>query len=404
MSDEAPSLKAKEWLALEQKVALPLYPRQPILFTKGKGCILQDHRGKKYLDFLTGIAVLPLGHSHPRITAAIRDQAGKLAHTSNLYYTLPYIKAARLLHKLTRRRAFFCNSGAEAIEALLKFARKWGRPQGKYCLVVEEGSFHGRTMGALSLTGQEKFQTAFQPLLPGVVRVPFEDFPALEKAITQETAALLLEPILGEKGVYPHSKEFLKKASELCQKKGVLFLLDEVQTGVGRTGHWFAYQHYGIEPDGIALAKGLGGGLPLGCALVNEKVASSLAVGDHASTFGGNPIATRACHALLDTMLREKTLQHVQKVALVLKEALRALQEETRAFQEIRQVGLMVGLTLKKPLARQLVERALHNGLITHAPSERDLRLLPPLIIQKKQIREALELLKKSWTEVTHGN
>lgn len=395
-------MKVAEWMELEEQTVLQLYPRAKILLTKGKGMYLQDAGGKRYLDFLGGIAVQILGHCHPKVVAAIRDQAGKLIHTSNLYYTVPYIKAARLLHKISKKKAFFCNSGAEAIEALLKFARKWGQAENKYKILCEEGSFHGRTMGSLTMTGQNRIKRGFAPLLPGVDHFPFEDIKALEQKADEKTAAVLLEPIQGERGVFPHSRDFLKRVEELCRKKNILFFLDEIQTGLCRTGHWFAYQFYGVEPDGLALAKGLGGGLPFACVLVNEKVARSLEIGDHATTFGGNPVAAKSCVALLDTMMRENIRKNVQEMGKELENALSRL-KDIGAIAEIRRVGLMVGITLTRPFARSLAERCLQNGLIIHATSEQNIRLLPPLIIKKKHIREAVQIMERSWEEVSHG-
>lgn len=391
-------MKRADYIAWEAKAHLPLYPRQPVVFTRGKGVRLYDDGGRAYLDFLSGLGAVNLGHGHPKVASAVAAQARRLGHVSNLYYNVAQIRLCRRLFEKTALSAFLCNSGAEAVEAAIKFARKWGSRQGRYEIIAEEGAFHGRTYGAISAAGQAKLRQGFEPTVPGFLHVPFCDLEALKKTLSAKTCAVLLEPILGEGGVRQRPAGYLSQVETLCREHGVLLVLDEVQTGMGRTGRLFAHEHDGVNPDLICLAKSLANGFPIGCTLASERVAEALQVGDHASTFGGNPVACKAALAVLQALEKEEIVPHVAAMEKQAATFLRGLRDQA-LIKDYTVRGLMIGITLTAPVARQAVEQSLASGLVINATSEERIRLLPPLIIKRKELRMGLQILE----EVIHG-
>jgi acetylornithine/N-succinyldiaminopimelate aminotransferase len=360
---------------------LPTYARQDVTFVRGDGAWLEDSDGRRYLDFVAGIAVVGLGHRHPAPLAAAEAQLHELWHVSNLYWTQPMeALAERLSARFGGAQAFFCNSGAEAIEAGLKYARK---ATGKPGIVALENSFHGRTFGALAVTGQPAKREAFEPLVPGVAFALLNDVGSLEAAVGNDTGCVLLEPIQGEGGIHPATPEFLAEARRVADEAGALLLLDEVQTGVGRTGSFFAFEELGVRPDGITLAKGLANGLPIGCLLVADEAAGAFEPGDHASTFGGNPVACAAavavCDALDDDVLG-RVLDHEAVVRAV--------------FPSVRGRGLLLGLDVDRPAA-EVVSTCLERGLVVGTAGDRTLRLTPPLTIATTDLERGLEVLEE---------
>lgn len=379
------------------------YKRAEVAFVRGRGCRLWDTEGHEWLDCLSGIAVCGLGHAHPKIAEAIAHQGGLLLHTSNLYYIANQAELAEeLLSVCDLDKAFFCNSGAEAIEASLKLARKWGKQAkgGAHKIITMEGSFHGRTMGAVSATGQPKYQESFLPLIPGISHVPYGDLAALEAAVDDQTVAILLEPIQGESGVKLPPAGYLQAVRKLCDDRGVLLLLDEVQTGLGRTGMWFEHQRSGIVPDVMALAKTLGAGVPIGACLAREPYASVLQPGDHASTFGGNPLASAAAVAFLRTMKEEGVVSHVEAVGVHALESLQTLAAEVSPrITEIRQVGLMIGIQLGDGSAQAVNARLYERRILANAIGDGILRVLPPLVITAAEIDEFVAGLRAALAE-----
>ena len=382
---------------LENKYHMQTYGRWPVVFVKGKGQYLYDQEGKKYLDFISGLGVINLGHCHPAVIKAANKQLGKLHHVSNLFYTAPQAELAKELVDLSlkRGRVFFANSGAEANEAAVKLVRRWAKIGGraKPEIITAYNSFHGRTLKMLAATGQPEKQKPFEPLPPGFRHVKYNDFPGLKKALNKSTAAVMLEVIQGEGGVYLAQKDYLKKVAALCKEKSMLLVLDEVQTGLGRTGKMFAYQHYGIKPDILTVAKALGNGLPVGAAIAGNNVSSAFRKGDHGSTFGGGPVVCAAALAVLDVMKKK----HLDKKAAETGKYLNGLikKELSGYLSELRGLGLMIGFTLKKPVAKAVAEAALAKGLIVNNIGDSIIRFLPPLIITKKDCQQAVSVLKE---------
>jgi ornithine carbamoyltransferase len=378
----------------DDEFVMQTYQRFPALFVQGSGCSLWDNRGNEYLDLLAGIAVCQLGHCHPAVVAAVTRQAQQLIHTSNLLLTSPQAQLAKKLAEISgMERVFFCTDGTTANEVALKIAKKHGnqkRPEGDYEIVTLNRSFHGRSMGSLSATGQRKYQRPFEPLIPGFVHVQANDLTELREAIGHKTAAVLLEPILGEGGVIPLTAEFLLEAQRLCRQFDALFMLDEVQTGIGRTGEWFAFQHHGLKPDVVALAKGLGGGVPIGACLTSGKAADLLVPGDHGSTFGGNPLASAAALAVIDTIEHQGLRQHAREMGAFLADALRSFGSPVA---EVRGQGLMLAVVLDQPIAKDVVRNAFDQRLILNATDEFTLRIVPPLTLNESQAARALEIL-----------
>lgn len=380
---------ARQW---DRAHVMRTYARQEVEFVRGDGAHLYDAQGREYLDFLSGIAVCAVGHAHPTLTRAIQEQAATLLHVSNLYLTQPQARLARRLIELSDfERVFFCNSGAEANEAAIKIARK--RSKGK--IVTAKNSFHGRTLAAVTATGQPKYSEPFAPLPPGFVHVPFNDVAALAEQVDDTTAAILLEPIQGESGVWPATPEYLRAARELADRHGALLIFDEVQTGMGRTGRLWAYQRYGVVPDVMTLAKGLGGGVPIGACLARGAAAETLVPGDHGSTFAGNPLATAAANAVLDILADERLVENAEVIGAYLAEQIRGLsQRHPETIGAPRGMGLMVGIEVRRPVARQIVAAALARGLVINATGDDALRLLPPLIVGKADVDEAIRRLE----------
>jgi len=386
--------KLEELIALGEKYLVPTYRRLPVAFVKGAGCWLEDSLGRKYLDFLSGIAVNNLGYAHPKFVAALKDQIEKLIHTSNLYQIEPQARLAEILIKHSfPGKVFFSNSGAEANEAAIKLVRKWGQPQGRSKIITALQSFHGRTLTTISATGQPKYQKSFTPLTPGFAYVPYDNLTALGEAIDKETAAVMLEVVQGEGGYnIPHS-DYLRMVRQLCNERGVLLVLDEVQTGIGRTGKLFAYEHTGITPDVMTLAKGLGNGVPIGATVVAEAYADVLQPGDHAATFGGNFLSSRAALTTIEIILSENLCALAASRGEYLLKGLKRETEGLPIIKDIKGLGLMVRLELNVP-GQQVVDACLERGLILNCIQGNVLRFIPPLIVTNDEIDQALAILK----------
>jgi acetylornithine/N-succinyldiaminopimelate aminotransferase len=366
--------------------------RLPVTFVRGSGCLVYDDAGHEYLDLVAGIAVNLLGHAHPDVVEALNRQAAQLIHTSNLYFTQPQVELARRLVELSfPSRVFFCNSGAEANEAAIKLARKWGAKQrdGAFEIITTTGSFHGRTLAAVTAGGQHKYSDPFAPLPPGFVHVPYNDAAAIEAETTDKTVAVMLEPVMGEIGVIPAAPGYLQRVREWCDRKNLLLILDEVQTGLGRTGRWFAHQHAGITPDVMTLAKGLGGGVPIGACLANPR-ADVFEPGDHGSTFGGNPLACAVASTVLLVIERDGLVGHAAEMGDVLEAAVHDL-----GAKETRGVGLMRAFQFEEAKAKPFQQACLEAGLVVNAVDDNSVRLVPPLIIRPEQIERAHDVMKK---------
>jgi acetylornithine aminotransferase/acetylornithine/N-succinyldiaminopimelate aminotransferase len=382
----------------EEKYILHTYDRHPVLLTHGKGAYLYDEDGEQYLDFLSGIGVMALGYSHPAITKVIREQAGKLVHVSNLFYTeFPSALAARLVKLSGLKKVFFSNSGTEAWEGALKIARAVANGKGlkkRTKFLAMENSFHGRTMGSVATTYTEKYRKPFAPVMPGVEFVKFNDVEDLKAKFTDDVCAVCIETVQGEGGIQPVSLEFLKAARALTAKSGALLLLDEIQCGLGRTGKMFAYQHYGVKPDVVTLAKPLAAGLPLGAILVGEEVAGAIHPGMHGTTFGGGPLACAVALEVLNVLEREKLLEHVKEVGNYFIELLGQLDSRHGAVVDVRGVGLMVGLELDSAELAKFVQKAmLEKKIIINRTHETVLRFLPPYVVTKKQVEVVVKAL-----------
>ena len=396
-------MKSTQWVERSDKVIMKTYGRYPIVPVRGEGCRLWDADGKEYLDFLAGVAVNNLGHCHPRVVKAIQEQAATLIHCSNYYQIPQQIELAELLcsHSFADR-AFFCNSGAEANEAAIKLARKYSLdtfgPQ-RYEIITAADSFHGRTMATVSATGQEKVQRFFDPLLYGFKHVPFNDVAALEAAVTENTCAIMLEPIQGEGGVNVPDHDYLSKVRELCDRHKLLFILDEVQTGIGRTGKLFAHEHFGVTPDIMTLAKALAGGAPIGTMLAREEIAAAFVPGTHGSTFGGNPLMAAAAIATLRTILEDGILNATCEIGEYLLGELETLGKKYAFVQNVRGIGLMIGMGLTIP-AGDIVKKGHDRGLLLNVTHDTVLRFVPPLIVTKQEIKRMIEILDGIFREV----
>ena len=383
----------KRW----QRALQDNYGTPTIELVSGKGSVVKDSSGNTYIDFLAGIATNVLGHAHPAVVKAVTKQIATLGHVSNFYAHPNVLELAEKLQKMTgdkSARVFFCNSGAEANEAALKLSRKTG----KYKIVATNESFHGRTMGALSLTGQPSKRNPFKPLLKGVKHVPFGDSSAMKRAITKKTAMVIVEPIMGEAGVIVPPSDYLTNLRQYCDDNGALLVFDCVQTGMGRTGDWFGYEYSGIKPDVITLAKGLGGGLPLGAMIALGSVSKLFAAGDHGSTFGGNPVATAAGLAVIASIEREKILKHVDEVGEFLRVELAVIPGVT----EVRGAGLLIGLTLENPVAKAVTKKCQELGALINAPGDSTIRLAPALNVSMKQAQKFVGIFSQALKEVTH--
>jgi acetylornithine aminotransferase/acetylornithine/N-succinyldiaminopimelate aminotransferase len=385
----------------ESSVLLPTYERFPVLFQRGEGVYLYDADGKRYLDFLSGIGVNALGHAHPAVVKTIAEQAGKLVHISNLFF---HQYQASLAEKLTKisglDRAFFCNSGTEAWEGALKLARAYGQhvaPKGskpKTKFLVMENSFHGRTYGSLSTTGQKKYRAPFAPLVPGVTFVKFNNVADLKKKFNDAVVAIGFETVQGEGGVQPVSAEFLAAARELCSANGALLILDEIQCGLGRTGKYFAYQHYGVTPDIVTVAKPLAAGLPLGAILTSNKVAAAFHPGMHGTTFGGGPLACATAETFISILTNGGILERVAELGEYFQERLNELKSKNKVIKEVRGLGLMVAAELKSAdVAKAVMKQMLERGIIINRTHDKVLRFLPPYIIEREHIDEVIAAL-----------
>src|ERR1039457_6316860 len=377
-------MNSAQWIDKADKYIMKTYGRYPIVPVRGEGCRLWDADGKEYLDFLGGVAVNNLGHCHPKVVAALQKQAAVLIHCSNYYHIPQHIELAEILctHSFADQ-AFFCNSGAEANEAAIKLARKYSREKfgpDRYEIITAAVSFHGRTMATVSATGQEKVQRFFDPLLHGFKHLPFNDAAALAAAITPNSCAVMLEPIQGEGGVNIPGPNYLHEVRNICDRNGLLLILDEVQTGIGRTGKLFAYEHFGVAPDIMTLAKALAGGAPIGTMLARNEIAASFTPGTHGSTFGGNPLMAAAAIAALRVILEEGILNRTEEIGEYLLGELEALGEKYSFVENVRGIGLMIGMSLTIP-AGDIVKKGHDRGLLLNVTHERVLRFVPPLVI-----------------------
>ena len=371
---------------LADKYLMQTGRRLPVTFVRGQGCFVYDDAGHEYLDLVAGIAVNLLGHSHPEVATAVAGQAKTLIHTSNLYYTEPQVELARRLVELSfPSRVFLCNSGAEANEAAIKIARKWGgrHRDGAFQIITTLGSFHGRTLATVTAGGQPKYSDPFKPLPDGFVHVPYNDLDAIHAATGAQTAAVMLEPVMGEIGIVPAKPGYLEGVRRWCDAKGLLLILDEVQTGLGRTGRWFAHQHHGITPDVMTLAKGLGGGVPIGACLAAPK-ADVFEPGDHGSTFGGNPLACVAALAVLKVIDRDGLVGHAAEMGEMLHAAIHSV-----GGKEVRGLGLMQAVEFAEPRAKAFQQACLDARLVVNAVDDNTIRFVPPLIITPDQIDRA---------------
>jgi predicted acetylornithine/succinylornithine family transaminase len=399
-------MEMKKYFDESSRYIMNTYGRYPIVLRKGRGMKVWSSDGKEYLDFVAGVAVNILGHCHPRVVVAIQKQAQRLIHVSNYYYIEPQIKLAKLLVENSfADKVFFCNSGAEANEAAIKLARKYAKEQGnpdRFEIITALNSFHGRTLAALTATGQEKFQRGFEPLVPGFKYVPFNDINALRKTITDDICAVLLEPIQGEGGVNLPDQDYFKQVRDLCDEYNILLILDEVQTGMGRTGKLFAYEHFDIQPDIMTIAKGLGGGVPIGAMLATDKVANAFQPGNHASTFGGNPLVCAAAVATIETLLEDGfLLDQCNRMSNYFIEKLEGLRAKfPRLIKDIRGKGLLLGMELTQQ-GDSIVKACLEKGVLVNCTTGNVLRFIPPLIVHRKEIDQLVDILNGIFSKIS---
>lgn len=381
---------------MSKEKILKTYARFDVTAVRGKGCLVYDTNGKEYIDFVSGVAVNCLGHCHPAIINAIQEQSCKLMHVSNLYWNELQMELADRLCKLSGLEgAFFCNSGTEAVEAAMKFARKYGKIKGgplKHEIIYLNNSFHGRTMGALSVTGQEKYQKDYMPLIPGVKSIDLNDADKLRSEMNSKVCAIIVEPVQGEGGIIAADKSFLEEAKKLCEEYEALLIFDEVQCGIGRLGSLFAFEKFGVKPDLICIAKGLGGGFPIGAVVASEKAAECIAYGDHGSTFGGNPLACSVALAILEELLEKGVLENVELMGRYLVDKLQILKEKHNSIISIRGMGLLLGLQLSTD-TKAFIDRCVDSGLLLVAAGADVVRILPPLNIRKEYIDRAVDII-----------
>jgi len=391
-------MTTQETMGLFDKYVIANYGRLPRVIVKGQGCWLWDADGNKILDMFPGWAVSGIGHCHPKVVEALRKQAGELLHIDNTFYSEPQGRLAKLLsERAFGGKSFFCNSGAEANEAALKLARLYTSAD-KYKFITAEGSFHGRTFATVTATAQPKYHEGFLPLLPGFVYVPFNDVDALESAFSDEVAAVLVEPIQGEGGINVASAEYLQTIRRLCDENGAVMILDEVQTGIGRTGKWFAYQHFDVVPDIITMAKALGGGVAIGAMMAKEEIAASLVPGKHASTFGGNALACAAGVAVIEAIEQNNLLDNAKEIGRYTKEKLEQLKQKHDIIDHVRGIGLMIGVQLTNP-GGKIVDKCLQKGLRINCTNNTVLRFMPPMIAAKEHIDQAVDILDSVLSE-----
>jgi predicted acetylornithine/succinylornithine family transaminase len=387
--------KTDRVVALYDKYIMNTYKRVPFCLAKAKGSSVWDIDGKKYLDFFPGWAVSGIGHCHRLVSAAVARQTKKLMHVSNNYYSeLQALLAKRIIEASFPGKVFFANSGAEANEGAVKLARMYGHPSGRYEVITMTKSFHGRTLGMISATGQDKVKKGFEPLVEGFRHVPFNDIEALKEAVSDKTIAVMFEPVQCEGGINIASKEYMNAVRRLCGEKDIVMILDEVQTGMGRSGAMFCYELYGIEPDVVTLAKALGGGVPIGACVARGKFADVLTPGTHASTFGGSPLVSAAALAVFDAIKKEKLLENTRKMGAYLVKKLSALKKKGRLIKEIRSVGLIIGVELNIK-GEDVYKRCLENGLLINCTQDTVLRIMPPMTVSRAEIDRAVSILEK---------
>ncbi len=394
-----------DWQELEQKYYMQIINRLPLTLVRGEGVMVWDEKGKEYLDFTGGWAVNSLGHCHPVVAQTLAEQAKTLIHTSNQFYTIPQIRLAELLvQNSCFNRVFFCNSGAEANEGAVKLARKYGKihMDGAFEVITTLNSFHGRTLTMVAATGQQKFQKPYTPLPSGFVNVEFDNIEAIEKAATSQTCAIMLEAIQGEAGVNIPHKDYLKKVKALCDRKGLLLILDEVQTGVGRIGTLFAYQQYDVEPDIMTLAKGMAGGVPIGAILAKEK-ADVFEPGEHGSTFGGNPLACAVAHAVMGFIIEQDIPGNAQRVGQYLTAKLNELKSRYKFITEVRGQGLLQAIEFNSDIAENVVMACLERGLLVNRVKPNAIRFMPPLIITENDVDQAAQILREVLAKAGEG-
>ncbi|MBN1870525.1 MAG: aspartate aminotransferase family protein [Candidatus Omnitrophica bacterium] len=390
-------MKKTEILKSYDKYILSTYARTPGVFVKGKGMELIDMDGKKYLDFFPGWGVNNVGHCHPKVMAAVRDQISKLIHIPNNFYHPNQAKLAKEIIRCSfPGKVFFCNSGTEACEAAIKFSRMYGKNSGRFEIITMKNSFHGRTLGSLAATGQKKYQEGFGPLPEGFPCVPFNDLNALNAAINDKTVAIMLEPVQGEGGVNVADKNYVIQIRELCDQKDLLMIFDEVQTGMGRTGTMFAFEHYNIRPDLMFLAKALGGGLPIGALVVKESIASTFQPGMHASTFGGSPLVCKAALGTFKAIASNHMLKNAKAMGSYILDELKKLKNKYYCIEDVRGLGLMIGIELNIE-GKGITEDCFENGLIINCTQGNVLRLMPALTVTRKQAKKALLILEKAF-------
>lgn len=391
----------KEVEQIDSKYHFQIYGRLPILLKKGKGSHVWDSDGNEYIDVLGGIAVNSLGHCHPNVVNAIKDQAEQLIHCTNIYYIEPQARLEKLLiDNCDMNRALFINSGTEAVESAIKLARKWAGKHGKGGgIITMDGSFHGRSLACVTATGQKKYRVGFDPLPQGFKIVPFNDLQSVEDAIDDSICAVMVEPVQGEGGIVPADETYLKGLRDLCDKHNILLIFDEIQCGMGRTGHLFAYQGYNVIPDMITIAKALGGGFPIGALLAKEEIANAFDKGDHGTTFGGNPLATAAAYASVSTLINENLAQKAQQTGTYLMNKLNEKRKKTTHIKEVRGKGLMVGIVLDQK-GKEIVPEMMKHGVLANCTAENVIRFVPPLTISEKDLDTAVNVLMDAIKEV----
>lgn len=388
-----------DWIDLERRYLFQNYGRQPIVLERGEGARVRDVDGREYLDFVGGLAVTALGHAHPAVTKAVAEQAERLVHVSNLYYTTPMIELARLLVEHSPLdRVFFCNSGAEAVEAAIKLARRFGHDErgGAHGVIAMEDGFHGRSLGALAATGTARYREPFAPMPPGFRHVPWNDLEALRAATDEGTVAVLMEPLQGEGGVNEPAGGYLRGVRDWCDERGLLLILDEIQTGVGRTGTLWAHEQEGVEPDVMCVAKGLAGGLPIGAVLAREALAAHLVPGDHGTTFGANPVTAAAGAAVLRHILDHDVLGAARRASERLRARLRAMEDRLPAVTGVRGRGLLLAVSLSAEVAPEVVGACRERGLLVNNVRPDRIRLMPPLIVEDGEIDRACDVLEEA--------
>jgi acetylornithine aminotransferase len=391
-------MTSAEIIVRNERVEIQLYGRQPLAIARGRGCVVWDADGKRYLDFFAGVAVNNLGHCHPAVVEAVRRQAGELLHVSNHYHTAVEGELASLLVRHSfAERVFLCNSGAEANEAAMKLARRWGwaTGSGRFEILATHGSFHGRTFATVTATGQEKYHQGYLPLLPGVRLVPYDDVDAMAAAVSPQTVAILVEPIQGEGGVIVPRSGYLRALRALCDRAGILLILDEIQTAFGRTGRLFAYEHEAVVPDVMTLAKALGGGLPIGAMCTTDRIAAAFTPGSHGTTFGGNPLACAAAVAAVRALADPALLEQARAMGAALRAHLDRLAARHAIVRAVRACGLLTGLLLDRP-GGDVVRRCLEQGLLVNCTAERVVRITPPLVVTPEELDEGMAILDRA--------